>query len=56
MGALDPKALKSPGSIVMTICRTITQDYILEKIQALIDYDLIVNGGPDLAASMLSVL
>ncbi|MFR2562997.1 MAG: YceG family protein, partial [Anaeromassilibacillus sp.] len=33
-----------------------TQDYILEKIQALIDYDLIVNGGPDVAASMLSVL
>ena len=55
-GRLDPKALKSSRFYRYDYLPDDTQDYILEKIQALIDYDLIVNGGPDLAASMLSVL
>lgn len=55
-GRLDPNALKSSRFYRYDYLPDDTQDYILEKIQALIDYDLIVNGGPDVAASMLSVL
>lgn len=55
-GKLDPKALKASSFYRYDYLPDDTQDYILEKIQALIDYDLIVDGGSDLAASMLSVL
>lgn len=55
-GRLDPKALKTSRFYRYDYLPDDTQDYILEKIQALIDYDLIVDGGPDLPAAMLSVL
>lgn len=55
-GRLDPKALKESRFYRYDYMPDDTQDYILEKIQALIDYDLILDGGPDLPSSMLSVL
>lgn len=55
-GRLDPKAIKSSRFYRYDYLPDDTQDYILEKIQTLIDYDLIVDGGSDLPASMLSVL
>lgn len=55
-GKLDPKALKSSRFYRYDYLAGDIQDYILEKIQALIDYDLIVDGGEDLPAAMLSVL
>lgn len=55
-GRLDPRALKSSRFYSYDYLPDDTQDYILEKIQALIDYDLIINGGVDLPAAMLSVL
>ncbi len=55
-GRLDPKALKASRFYRYDYLPDDTQDYILEKIQALIDYDLIINGGPDLPAAMLPVL
>lgn len=55
-GKLDPKALKASRHYQYDYLPDDTQDYILEKIQALIDYDLIINAGPDLPAAVLSVL
>lgn len=55
-GHLDPNALKKSRFYRYDYLPDDTQDYLLEKIQALIDYDLIVGGGPELPASMLSVL
>lgn len=55
-GRLDPNALKRSRFYRYDYLPDGTQDYILEKIQALMDYDLIVNSGPDLPAAMLSVL
>lgn len=55
-GKLDPKALKASSHYRYDYLPDDMQDYILEKIQALIDYDLIINAGPDLSASVLSVL
>lgn len=55
-GRLDPRALTASRFYRYGYLPEDTQNYILEKIQALIDYDLIVDGGPDLPAVMLSVL
>lgn len=55
-GRLDPKAIKAYPAYRYGYLPEDTQNYILEKIQALMDYDLIVDGGPDLHAVMLSVL
>lgn len=55
-GKLDPKALKASEFYQYDYLPDDTQDYILEKIQALMDYDMIVDGGEDLGASMLTVL
>ncbi len=55
-GRLDPKALKASRFYQYDYLPDDTQDYILEKIQALIDYDLVVDTGPDLPACILSVL
>ena len=54
-GRLDPKALKASQFYRYGYLPDDTQDYMLEKIQALMDYDLITGGG-DLTATMLSVL
>ena len=55
-GRLDPAGLKAAPRYRYGYLPEDTQNYILEKIQALMDYDLIVNGGPDLPAVTLSVL
>lgn len=55
-GRLDPRALMASRFYRYGYLPEDTQNYILEKIQALIDYDLIVDGGPNLPAVMLSVL
>lgn len=55
-GRLDPRALTASRFYRYGYLPEDTQTYILEKIQALMDYDLIVDGGPDLPAVMLSVL
>lgn len=53
---LDPKALKGASFYRYTHLPDDKQDYILEKIQALIDYDMILDGGSNLPAVMLAVL
>lgn len=55
-GKLDPKALKASRFYQYDYLPDDTQDYILEKIQALIDYDLIIGDKETLPAAMLSVL
>lgn len=55
-GRLDPRALASAPFYRYGYLPQDTQDYIMEKIQALMDYDLIVDGGPDLPETILSVL
>lgn len=55
-GRLDPKALARAPFYRYGYLPQDTQDYMMEKMQALIDYDLIIDGGPDLPASILSVL
>ncbi len=55
-GRIKPEAIKASSFYHYAHLPDDTQDYILEKIQALLDYELIVDGGPDLPATMLSVL
>lgn len=55
-GRLDPRAIMASPSYRYGYLPEDTQNYILEKIQALMDYDFIVDGGPELPAVMLSVL
>lgn len=55
-GRLDPVALKAAPLYRYGYLPEDTQNYILEKIQALMDYDLITGGGADLPAAILSVL
>ena len=55
-GRLDPNALARAPFYRYGYLPQDTQDYMMEKMQALIDYDLITDGGPDLPASILSVL
>lgn len=55
-GRLDPKAIVASRAYRYGYLPEDTQNYILEKIQALMDYDLIVDGGPDVLAVTLSVL
>lgn len=55
-GRLDPRAIMAAPAYRYGYLPEDTQNYILEKIQALMDYDLIVDGGPDVPAVMLSVL
>ena len=55
-GRIDPRAIKASRLYRYGYLPEDTQNYILEKIQALMDYDLIVNGGPNVSPVMLSVL
>lgn len=53
---LDPDAVKRSPLYRYAHLPDDTQDYILEKIQALIDYDMIADGGACLPHSILSTL
>ena len=53
---LDPKAIMASRYYRYGYLPEDTQNYILEKIQALIDYDLIEGGGADVPAATLPVL
>lgn len=55
-GRLDPKAVKASSTYQYDHLPDDTQDYILEKIQALMDYDLITGPADGLPAAMLCVL
>ncbi len=55
-GRIDPRAIMASRVYQYGYLPEDTQNYILEKIQALMDYDLIADGGPNVSAVMLSVL
>jgi len=55
-GRLNIPAIKSSRLYKYSYMPDAAQDFILEKIQALLDYCMILNGGSDLPAVTLSVL